>query len=132
MKVTVVETNRAAKYNAYHEPMWLELGQIFNKLSHDSDVRAVVFTAAGDKAFSAGLDVQAASQGGILGGEETKLDIARQGVALRRHIREFQDCVSAIESCEKRKKNALKTRATLTGIFSCHCGCAWNLLRPRY
>ena len=98
----MVETNRAAKYNAYHEPMWLELGQIFNKLSHDSDVRAVVFTAAGDKAFTAGLDVQAASQGGILGGQESKMDIARQAVAIRRHVQEFQDCVSAIEKCEKR------------------------------
>lgn len=103
MKVTVVETNRAAKYNAYHEPMWIELGQIFNKLSHDSDVRAVVFTAAGDKAFSAGLDVQAASQGGILGGAENPQDIARQGVSIRRHVQEFQDCVSAIENCEKRR-----------------------------
>lgn len=82
--------------------MWIELGQIFNKLSHDSDVRAVVFTAAGDKAFSAGLDVQAASQGGILGGGENPQDIARQGVSIRRHVQEFQDCVSAIENCEKR------------------------------
>lgn len=82
--------------------MWIELGQIFNKLSHDSEVRAIVFTAAGEKAFSAGLDVQAASQGGILGGATSELDIARQGVSLRRHVQEFQDCVSAIESCEKR------------------------------
>lgn len=99
--ISHVETNRAAKYNAYHEPMWLELGQIFNKLSYDSDVRAIVFSGAGDKAFSAGLDVQAASQGGILGGQEQKLDIARQSVGIRRHVVEFQDCISAIEKCEK-------------------------------
>ena len=101
--VTHVETNRAAKYNAFHEPMWLELGQIFNKLSHDSEVRAVVFSGAGEKAFTAGLDVQAASQGGILGGNENKKDIARQAVDIRRHVDEFQECISAIEKCEKRK-----------------------------
>lgn len=100
--VTHVETNRASKYNAFHEPMWLELGQIFNKLSHDPDVRAVVFSGAGEKAFTAGLDVQAASEGGILGeGKGNKLDIARQAVAIRRHVQEFQDCISAIEKCEK-------------------------------
>lgn len=101
--VTHVETNRAAKYNAFHEPMWLELRQIFDKLSYDSDVRAIIFSGAGEKAFSSGLDVQAASQGPILGGSESKLDIARQAVGIRRHVIEFQDCVSAIEKCEKRK-----------------------------
>lgn len=101
--ITHVETNRAAKYNAYHEPMWLELGQIFNKLSYDSDVRAIIFSGAGEKAFCAGLDVQAASQGGILGGGKATKDIARQAVDIRRHVVEFQDCVTAIEKCEKRK-----------------------------
>ena len=101
--VTHVEINRPAKYNAFHEPMWLELGQIFNKLSFDSDVRAIVFSGAGAKAFTAGLDVQAASQGGILGENEGGLDIARQAVAIRRHVAEFQDCITAIEKCEKRK-----------------------------
>ncbi|OBT72311.1 hypothetical protein VF21_09324 [Pseudogymnoascus sp. 05NY08] len=40
--VAHVQTNRPAKFNAYHEPMWLELNQIFNKLSVDSNVRAVI------------------------------------------------------------------------------------------
>lgn len=101
--VAHVQTNRPAKFNAYHEPMWLELKQIFNKLSIDSNVRAVVFSGAGDKAFTTGLDVQAASQGGILGGGENKLDIARQSVQIRRHVEEFQNCISALEKCEKRR-----------------------------
>ncbi|KFY04748.1 hypothetical protein V491_09266 [Pseudogymnoascus sp. VKM F-3775] len=101
--VAHVQTNRPNKFNAYHEPMWLELNQIFNKLSSDPNVRAVVFSGAGDKAFTTGLDVQAASQGGILGSGagENKLDIARQSVNIRRHVQEFQDCISSIEKCEK-------------------------------
>lgn len=103
--VAHVQTNRPNKFNAYHEPMWLELNQIFNKLSSDPNVRAVVFSGAGDKAFTTGLDVQAASQGGILGSGagENKLDIARQSVNIRRHVQEFQDCISSIEKCEKRR-----------------------------
>lgn len=101
--VAHVQTNRPKKFNAFHEPMWLELNQIFNKLSVDSNVRAVVFSGAGDKAFTTGLDVQAASQGGILGGGENKLDIARQSVQIRRHVEEFQNCITSLEKCEKRR-----------------------------
>jgi delta(3,5)-delta(2,4)-dienoyl-CoA isomerase len=101
--VTLVQTNEPKKFNSFHEPMWLELGALFKQLGHDSGVRAVVFTAVGDKAFTAGLDVKAASQGGVLSGSKSDLDIARQGVTLRRHILEFQDCVSSLERCEKRK-----------------------------
>lgn len=31
---------------------------IFDRLSHDPDVRCVVLTGAGDRAFTAGLDVK--------------------------------------------------------------------------
>lgn len=79
--------------------MWLELGQIFTQLSHDANVRAIVLSGAGEKAFTAGLDVKAASQGLLSEGTET--DSARKAVQLRRHIAEFQDCISAVERCEK-------------------------------
>ncbi|KAI1332578.1 enoyl CoA hydratase-like protein [Xylariaceae sp. FL0255] len=98
--VAHVQTNRPDKLNAFFEDMWIELGQIFNKLSHDPNVRAVIFSAVGDKAFTAGLDVKAASQGGSIAGAG-KIEVARQATALRRHIYEFQDCISAIEKCEK-------------------------------
>ncbi|KAI1344952.1 ClpP/crotonase [Xylariaceae sp. FL0016] len=98
--VAHVEINRPAKLNAFHEPMWLELGQIFSRLSHDSDVRAVVLSAVGEKAFTAGLDVQAASQSDNLSSGGVT-DGARAATKLRRHILEFQDCISQIERCEK-------------------------------
>ncbi|KAI1763952.1 ClpP/crotonase [Hypoxylon sp. FL1150] len=99
--VAHVEINRPSKLNAFTEEMWIELGKVFAKLSHDSGVRAVVFSGAGDRAFTAGLDVQAASQGSILGHTGEQQDGARQATKLRRNILEFQDCISQIEKCEK-------------------------------
>jgi delta(3,5)-delta(2,4)-dienoyl-CoA isomerase len=79
--------------------MWLNLAQIFNKLSSDPLVRAIVLSGAGEKAFTAGLDVKAASEGLLSSG--TKNDPARKATLLRRHIAEFQDCITAVERCEK-------------------------------
>jgi delta(3,5)-delta(2,4)-dienoyl-CoA isomerase len=79
--------------------MWLNLAQIFNKLSSDPSVRSIVLSGAGEKAFTAGLDVKAASEGML--SSETKNDPARKAALLRRHISEFQDCITAVERCEK-------------------------------
>ncbi|KAK4104118.1 ClpP/crotonase [Parathielavia hyrcaniae] len=102
--VAHVEINRPAKLNAFHEAMWLELRAVFRQLSTDRDVRAVVLSGAGDRAFTAGLDVTAAAgESGVLAsssdGEEE--DGARKAARLRRHIAEFQECISAVERCEK-------------------------------
>jgi delta(3,5)-delta(2,4)-dienoyl-CoA isomerase len=99
--VAYVETNRPDKLNSYFEAMWLELRSVFNFLSDSPNVRAIVFSGAGDRAFTAGLDVKAASQGllGPQGGKST--DPARVATQLRRHIDEFQDCITSIERCEK-------------------------------
>jgi delta(3,5)-delta(2,4)-dienoyl-CoA isomerase len=78
--------------------MWLNLSTIFRRLSHDPAVRSVLLTGAGDRAFTAGLDVQAASQGQL---SNPSSDGARTANALRRHIHEFQDCISNVEKCEK-------------------------------
>ncbi|KAI2624046.1 enoyl CoA hydratase-like protein [Xylaria nigripes] len=98
--VAHVQTNRPEKLNAFFELMWLELGQIFGKLSHDPNVRSVIFSAVGERAFTAGLDVQAANQGGMLA-QDGKIDGARFATRVRRHLVEFQNCISAIEKCEK-------------------------------
>ncbi|KAL2855364.1 ClpP/crotonase-like domain-containing protein [Aspergillus pseudoustus] len=99
--VVQVEINRAAQLNAFFEAMWVELSQIINKLSHDPNVRAVIISGAGDKAFTAGLDVKAASGGILADSDGTSVEPARKAVQLRRHIAEFQDCITAIEKCEK-------------------------------
>ncbi|GKZ23761.1 hypothetical protein AbraIFM66951_000585 [Aspergillus brasiliensis] len=98
--VAHVEINRADKLNAFVESMWLELSTIFTRLSSDLSVRAIVLTGAGDRAFTAGLDVKAASEG-LLSDSNPASDSARKATQLRRHIAEFQECISAVEKCEK-------------------------------
>ncbi|KAK0613422.1 ClpP/crotonase-like domain-containing protein [Immersiella caudata] len=98
--VAHVEINRPKKLNAFLEEMWLELRRVFEQLSTDPNVRVVVLSGAGDRAFTAGLDVQAASQNGAIKVEEG-VDTARAAFKLKRYITEFQDCITAVEKCEK-------------------------------
>ncbi|GFF24374.1 delta(3,5)-Delta(2,4)-dienoyl-CoA isomerase, mitochondrial [Aspergillus udagawae] len=97
--VVHVEINRVDKLNAFIEPMWFEMRELFNQLSSDSSVRAIVISGAGDKAFTAGLDVKAASK--AVSSQQGNADTARRGAYIRRYIHRFQDCISAIERCEK-------------------------------
>lgn len=100
--VAHVIINRPSKLNAFFEAMWLEFKTVFDTLSLSPDVRAIILSGAGDRAFTAGLDVQAASQGGVLQQEAGKtLDAARKAVGIKRHVVEFQDCISSVEKCEK-------------------------------
>lgn len=99
--VTHVEINRPQKLNAFHEPMWLELKTIFDALSISPDVRAIILSGAGEKSFTTGLDVQAASQDGVLSQQQGQPDVARKAQAIKRHVVEFQDCIQSIEKCEK-------------------------------
>lgn len=80
--------------------MWLELRHLFDTLSSDPSVRAIVLSGAGPKAFTTGLDVKAASQGGVLS-SDGDADTARKAAHLRRYIASFQDCITALERCEK-------------------------------
>lgn len=106
--VAHVEIARAEKLNAFTEPMVHSLGAIFKQLSTDPDIRAIVLSGAGPRAFTAGLDVSAASTSGPLSGMdkpspdgEPAPDMARRAIVLRRHILQFQESVSALEACEK-------------------------------
>lgn len=87
--------------------MFFELRTVFDYLSYDPSTRVVVLSGAGPKAFTAGLDVVAASQGTILGSNSSASpptepkDGARTATEFRRHIDEIQHCISAIERCEK-------------------------------
>lgn len=98
--VAHVQINRPAKLNAFVEAMWLEFKTVFDTLSLDPEVRAVVLSGAGERAFTTGLDVQAASQQGVLQQGNVK-DAARKAVVIRRNVLEFQDCITSAEKCEK-------------------------------
>ncbi|KAL9605383.1 MAG: hypothetical protein Q9179_001399, partial [Wetmoreana sp. 5 TL-2023] len=64
--VAHVEINRPEKLNAFIEPMWLALPPLFSHLSTSPSVRAIILSGAGSKAFTAGLDIAAASTSGLL------------------------------------------------------------------
>ena len=44
--------------------------------------------------------MQIASETGLSG--KGVADVARKAVAFTRHVKEFQDCISSVEKCEKR------------------------------
>ncbi|KAF1354786.1 enoyl-CoA hydratase/isomerase family protein [Delphinella strobiligena] len=99
--VALVEINRPEKLNAFVEEMWLNMKIIFDRLSIDPDVRCVVLTGAGERAFTAGLDVKSASESGILASSSSKSDVARTANHIRRYIHTFQSCITSISACEK-------------------------------
>lgn len=79
--------------------MWQNLSQIFTRLSHDPTIRAIVLTASGPRAFTAGLDLVSAGTSGALASNGD--DPARIGNAIRRHVLDFQRCITSLETCEK-------------------------------
>jgi enoyl-CoA hydratase/carnithine racemase len=76
--VAVVTLNRPEVYNAFNYAMQLELRQVWRSLRTNDDVRAVVLTGAGDKAFCTGIDRQEAIQEGYLEKKSTPSKSGRQ------------------------------------------------------
>ncbi|HKS27850.1 MAG TPA: enoyl-CoA hydratase-related protein [Pyrinomonadaceae bacterium] len=56
-RVAIITINRPEKRNALNIKTREEGAQVLEELSTDADVRVVVFTGAGDKAFIAGADI---------------------------------------------------------------------------
>ena len=86
-ELAIVSIDRQDKMNALNAEVIAELGQVFSELRADDEVRGVILTGAGDRAFVAGADI----------GELATMD-AMTGV---RVSREGQDVFSAIESFPK-------------------------------
>jgi len=55
--IGIVTLNRPEKYNALNSSVYKELYDVFTAIEDDSDVRVVILTGSGDKAFAAGSDV---------------------------------------------------------------------------
>ena len=56
-RVATVTFNSPEKRNAIDYEGWVELARVTNALAVDDEVRVVIFTGKGDKAFSAGADI---------------------------------------------------------------------------
>jgi enoyl-CoA hydratase/carnithine racemase len=55
--VATVTLNRPEKRNALDAASWTRIGDVFEELSADTDMRCIVVTGAGDKAFGSGNDI---------------------------------------------------------------------------
>lgn len=94
-----VEINRPSKLNAFNNALTNDFRRAFNKVADDSNVRVVILSGAGDRAFTSGLDTK------DIGFFNRNGEPARKAVAIRKHILEFQDAITAIERCEKRESS---------------------------
>ncbi|MFB9315932.1 enoyl-CoA hydratase-related protein [Cryptosporangium minutisporangium] len=93
--VATVYLDREEKLNALDYEMIDELRTAFDRLEADADVRAVVLTGTGYRAFSAGADIPSLA-GSIAGGVERALrEIVHRGQGLTRRIEEFPKPVIA-------------------------------------
>ncbi|MDH6197066.1 enoyl-CoA hydratase/carnithine racemase [Mycobacterium frederiksbergense] len=57
-RVATVTLNRPESLNSFNRTMCEEMRQVWHLIKADEDINAVVLRAAGDRAFSAGLDVK--------------------------------------------------------------------------
>ncbi|TDL22425.1 ClpP/crotonase, partial [Rickenella mellea] len=74
--------------------LWTQFGEVFDKISEDGTVRAVVLASSIPRFFTAGLDLNETS-----GIATISPDPARRAFVLRQHILRFQHAISAVERC---------------------------------
>lgn len=68
-----VTLNRPEKLNALNQKVMKELGACFEGIQRDDDVKAVILTGAGEKAFVAGADINELAVQTPMQGKETSL-----------------------------------------------------------
>src|SRR5271167_2752347 len=66
--VQVLRLNRPEARNALNPELLTAIGLAMVEAENDPEIRAVVLTGTGDKAFCAGMDLRAFAEGGALGG----------------------------------------------------------------
>ncbi|XP_006982038.1 delta(3,5)-Delta(2,4)-dienoyl-CoA isomerase, mitochondrial [Peromyscus maniculatus bairdii] len=91
-----VQLSRPEKRNAMNRAFWRELVECFQKISEDSDCRAVVISGAG-KMFTSGIDV--VDMASLL--QPPGDDVARMAWYLRDLISRYQKTFTVIEKCPK-------------------------------
>ena len=84
--IATVTMNRPEKLNAITPEMFEELLAAFNEVGDDLDIRVMVLTGAGDRAFCAGADVGSMRQTGEKSeSEEWGVDFIRRRTRRREH-----------------------------------------------
>lgn len=89
--LAVVTVDRQEKLNALNAEVVREIGTVFEELRTDDDVRGVILTGAGDKAFVAGADIgELATMNSVSG-----VQVSRDGQDVFRAIERFPKPVLA-------------------------------------
>jgi enoyl-CoA hydratase len=83
--IAFVRLNRPEKLNALTRASLFELGETFGRIEREPDVRAVILTGAGERAFSAGTDIVELASMTV---EEARL-AAERGQAVCERIERF-------------------------------------------
>ncbi|CAM8672531.1 enoyl-CoA hydratase [Sphingobium sp.] len=107
--VAIVTLNRPDAMNALSKALRARLYHVMKQIDGDDDVRAVILTGAGERAFTAGLDLKE------LGSEPGALDAANAEGA-------DENPVKAIEICSKPVIGAINGVA-ITGGFEVALAC---------
>ena len=89
--IATVVIDRQSKLNALNPQVVAEIDAAFASLRSDGDVRAVILTGAGDKAFVAGADIGVLAQMDPLSG----VSVSREGQDILRRIERFPKPVIA-------------------------------------
>jgi enoyl-CoA hydratase len=90
-EIAIVSIDRQDKLNALNAEVIGELGEVFRSLHDDDDVRGVILTGAGQKAFVAGADIGELAQMDSMSG----VKVSRDGQEVFRYIERFPKPVLA-------------------------------------
>ena len=71
--IAFLTINRPEKLNALNQKVMKEIHDCFENLKNDDEVRAVILTGSGEKAFVAGADINELAVQAPIGGRETSL-----------------------------------------------------------
>jgi enoyl-CoA hydratase len=104
--IAIVTLNRPEAMNALSIALRAHIAEAFTELAADDSVRAIVLTGAGERAFTAGLDLKELGQTGLQSGE----------------TRAKTDPVTAMNACRKPIIGAINGVA-ITGGFEIALAC---------
>jgi len=90
-ELAIISIDRQEKLNALNAEVIIELGDALDSLRYDDQVRGVILTGAGDKAFVAGADIGELAKMDALAGVE----VSRRGQGVFRNLERFPKPVLA-------------------------------------